>query len=412
MANRTRVRASGEGTIYENVKRNRWEGQYSYTDPATGKTKRKLIIGKSQTEVSTKGKAFIRSLEDGLLPDANKITLWTWLERWLKDYIQPNVRVKTYEKLESTLRCYIKPKLGDSLVVKLKAPDVQQLLNELLTSGGKKGKGVSSSTVRGTRRILSMAFSKGVEVGIMSKNIIKATTPPKLVKDEIHPLTEKQAAKLLKTAKQGEYIYYGIEQRQKTSPENDYHIKMACMVVELALGTGMRLGEVFGLKWADLDFENGAINVQRSLVSTSGKGMKFEDPKTVKSRRRISITDKLVKSLSLYQKQIEWFINDMGDKYDNKEKLVFTNIFGKPIDTTNFSQRYFKRMVKCAGLPEGFSFHDLRHTHATLLLRAGVNVKIISERLGHSTVTMTLDTYSHVLPDMQEVAVKALAAIF
>lgn len=85
MANRTRVRAAGEGTIYENVKRNRWEGQFPYTDPSTGKTKRKLIIGKSQTEVSTKGKAFIRSLEDGLIPDANKITLWTWLERWLKD---------------------------------------------------------------------------------------------------------------------------------------------------------------------------------------------------------------------------------------------------------------------------------------------------------------------------------------
>lgn len=140
--------------------------------------------------------------------------------------------------------------------------------------------------------------------------------------------------------------------------------------------------------------------------------MKFEDPKTTKSRRRISITEKLAKSLSLYQKQIEWFTNKMGDKYDNREKLVFTNIFGKPVDTTNFSQRYFKRMVKSAGLTTGFSFHDLRHTHATLLLRAGVNVKIISERLGNSTIQLTLDTYSHVLPDMQAVAVKALAAIF
>ena len=106
------------------------------------------------------------------------------------------------------------------------------------------------------------------------------------------------------------------------------------------------------------------------------------------------------------------FANMMGDKFDNKEGLVFANIAGNPVDTSNFTKRVFKRMLGQANLDRGFSFHDLRHTHATLLLKQGVNIKVISERLGHSTVTMTLDTYSHLMPDMQETAVKALEGIF
>ncbi|MDR3562098.1 MAG: site-specific integrase [Negativicutes bacterium] len=412
MAKRTRVRASGEGTIYENEKMGRWEGQFSYLDPLTGETKRKKITGPGQKEVAAKGKAFMKLIDDGLLPDANKTTLWSWLDRWLNDYVKPNVRTKSYEKYESTLRCYIKPTLGNVIITKLKAPDVQRVFNDLLSIGGRHGKGVSSCTVRITRRYLSMAFSKAVQVGIVANNIIAATDPPKLVKEEIHPLTEQQAEKLLKVAKEGEYIYYGLKQRQKTSTPNDYYIMMARMVVDLTLGTGMRLSEVFGLKWTDLDFEKNSVNIQRGLVSSSTKGMIFEEPKTKGSRRRISITEKLAKSLDLYHRQQEWFINMLGDKYNNTENLIFTNIFGKPVHTTNFTVRYFKRMAAQAGFDKQFSFHDLRHTHATLLLRAGVNVKIISERLGHSTIQMTLDTYSHVLPDMQEIAVKALETIF
>jgi len=95
-------RSFGEGTIYENKKRARWEGQFSYIDPATGKTKRKLITGKNQTDVSIKGKLFLRNIEDGLLPEADKLTIWVWLDRWLTDYIKPNVRIKSYEKYESS----------------------------------------------------------------------------------------------------------------------------------------------------------------------------------------------------------------------------------------------------------------------------------------------------------------------
>ncbi len=241
----------------------------------------------------------------------------------------------------------------------------------------------------------------------MKNNIIKATDPPKLQRDEIRPLTEEQAAKLLQVAKEGEYIYWGLKQRQKASDDTKYLLACAQMAVLLALNTGMRIGEVFGLKWEDIDFEKESLNVQRSLVASS-KGMIFEDPKTKGSRRKIAIPGKIIKTLEIYRKQQAWFATLLGDKFVNQDGLVFANSFGNPIDTTNFSTRYFKRMVGQAGLGNEFTFHDLRHTHATLLLKSGVNIKVISERLGHSTVNMTLDTYSHLMPDMQETAVKAL----
>lgn len=408
MANRTRVRAAGEGTIYENVKRNRWEGQFPYTDPATGKTKRKLIIGKSQTEVSKKGKEFQDNIKSGLVLGADKKTLWEWLDHWLNECIKPNVRIKSFEKYESCLKSYIKPKLGDKPIKKLAPEDFRKVFNEMLSRGGRAGTGVSTSTVRATRRYLAMAFKQAIEDGIVARNIIHATKPPQLVKEEIRPLTESQAGLLLQTAKEGEYFYLGAKQRRKPSPESEYHKAMAYTAVMLALNTGMRLGEVFGLKWTDIDLLQKVVNVRRALVSSATRGMIFEEPKTRGSKRRISVTDGVKKALERYQKEQQWYINLLGDKYYLKENLVFANLFGKPFDTSNFTTRYFKKMLVQAGLDREFCFHDLRHTHATLLLKQGVNIKVISERLGHSTIQMTLDTYSHLMPDMQQTAVNAL----
>jgi len=137
-----------------------------------------------------------------LLPDSNKLTVWG-CDRWLTDYIKPTVRIKSYEKYESCLRSYIMPTLGENIVTKLKAPDIQRVFNEMLVTGGVDGKGVSTSTVRATRRYLSMAFNKAVQVGVLLKNPVMATDPPRLVKSEIHPLTEEQADCLLRPPRKG-----------------------------------------------------------------------------------------------------------------------------------------------------------------------------------------------------------------
>ncbi|MEG6586711.1 tyrosine-type recombinase/integrase [Dendrosporobacter sp. 1207_IL3150] len=405
-------RAFGEGTIYENKKRNRWEGQFTYIDPSTGETKRKLLTGKTQKEVSKRGKKFLQDNEDGLLPNVDKITLGGWLESWLTDYIKPNVRIKSFEKYQSCLNSYIQPRLGHISIAKIKAPDVQKVLNDLLLNGGREGTGLSTSTVRATRRYLSMALDKAIQVGVLSRNVVKATTPPRLVKDEIKPFTEEQANKLIAVAREGEYFYFGVKQRKKNTPDHEYHKAMAYMVVSVALSTGMRLGEVFGLKWSDINFVTKTIYVQRALVSSNTKGMIFEDPKTKGSRRKIPVMDQVINALEKYQNKQACYANLLGDKFENQYKLLFTNTWGKPVDTSNFTTRYFKKMLAQAELDTKFSFHDLRHTHATLLLRQGVNIKVISERLGHSTINMTLDTYSHLMPDMQGTAVSALEKMF
>lgn len=407
MARKTRARASGEGTIYENKKRDRWEGQFSYVDPSTGTTKRKLLTGRSQSDVAAKGKLFLRNIEDGLLPEADKLTVWAWLERWLADFIKPNVRIKTYDKYESSLRCYVKPVIGHIIITRIKAPDIQRLLNNMGESAGRNKQGVSSFTVRMTRRYLSMAFDKAVEVGLVPRNIIKATSPPRLVKEEIRPLSEEQAELLMKTAKSGEYIFYGCKQQQKPDISTKYLMAMSYTAVLLTLNTGMRLGEVFGLKWADLDFQGNAVSVNRALV-TSSQGVHFEEPKTKSSRRTIRIPVNIMQAIEVYQKEQEQYAELLGDKFNNEKDLVFPNAAGKPMNTVNFTNRYFKRMTGQAGLDSSFSFHDLRHTHATLLLKKGVNIKVISERLGHSSIQLTLDTYAHLMPDMQETAIKAL----
>ena len=276
------------------------------------------------------------------------------------------------------------------------------------SSGGQKGEGLSTSTVRGTRRYFIMALEKAVRLGYLSRNVVKDTDPPQLVKEPIHPLTKEQAEALLAAAKDGEYIYYGLKQRRKPTPDSNYQKELAYTAVLLALNTGMRLGEVLGLKWIDIDFKANVVNVQRSLVSTRAKGMIFEEPKTKGSKRKIPIPTKVMKALEFYEEEQQRYSELLGDKFKNTEGLVFANLWGHPLNNSNFTGRYFKKLAVYVGLEKSFSFHDLRHTHATMLLSKGVNIKVISERLGHCKIQMTLDTYSHLMPDMQETAVQAL----
>lgn len=387
-------RGHGEGSLEWDEKRQCYFVKVSYKDPSTGQTKRKKLKGTKKKPESLKiGQKWLQDLEGGLLPDADKTTLWEWLDRWLQDYAKPRLRVKAFDKYESCLRCYIKPHLGNVQIGKIKSPDVQRVLNRLLSEGGSKHTGISTSTVKATRLYLSMAFDQAVKAGLLTRNIVKDTIPPKLIKSEISPLSKEEAPILIEAAK-------------KSGP-------LPHIAILLALSTGMRLGEIFGMKWDCVDLKKGIIFVKRALITShkiSGKNW-FQDPKTSKSRRQIPIPLDVNKELLLYKEWQEKRIQELGDKYDDNN-LVLANQFGRPVDTSNFTSRYFKAIVAEAGISRNIRFHDLRHTHASLLLLKEVNPKIVQERLGHSTVTMTLDTYSHLLPDMQDVAVKALEGLF
>lgn len=396
-------RGHNEGTARFNDSRDRWEARFSYTDPRDNEVKRKMFTAESRPKALAKGREFIKSLEDGLLPDADKLTLEVWIDRWLEDYAKPKVRIKSWEKYRSSLAYVKNSKFAKVFLPRIKAPDLQSFFNQLLIDGGrekvtiiegkevKEKKGLSSSTVRGVRRYLTLCLDQALKSGLLVRNPVKATIQPKLITEEIHPLSVEQAESLKAVAKvTGE---------------------VPNTVILLALNTGMRLGEVFGLMWSDIDMTKGTIHVQRSLVTSTTKGQIFEDPKTAKSKRKIPIPKTVLKELQKYKKWQEWQQHLLGDRWTDMG-LVIANITGRPYDTSNFTSRVFKKMLDNAGIDRGFKFHDLRHTHATLLLRQGVNAKVVSDRLGHSTITMTLDTYSHLLPDMQETAVSALEALF
>lgn len=424
------ARAKGDGTIYWDEQRKCWFVRVTYQDPKTGKIKRKKLKGAEENTPKGKsaslkiGQKWLEQIDKGMLPDAEKITLGEWIDTWLKEYIKPNVRVKSYDKYEGCLVQYVKPKLGKLLLRQVRETQLTSLFNELLVSGGKKGTGLSSSTVKATRRYLSMCIEQAIKSDMLLKNPVKQTKPIKLVKAEIKTLTEAQADSLTAAAYAAalaadqECAIRAAKAKEQAVKTGKYvHVPMsnivyhsAYMAILLALGTGMRLGEIFGLPWDSVNVTKGIIYVKRSLV-TSRAGVNFEEPKTKASRRQIPLSPDVAAELRKYKKLQDWRKNLLGDQW-SPLNLVITGEFGGVFNTSNFTSRYFKPLLKEIGAHEHFKFHDLRHTHATLLLLKGIPVKVVSERLGHSTVAMTQDTYAHVLPEMQAEVVKVLDGMF
>jgi integrase len=176
----------------------------------------------------------------------------------------------------------------------------------------------------------------------------------------------------------------------------------------LAIHTGMRQGELLALRWQDVDLENAVASVRRTLTRSGGKVV-FAEPKTKKSRRSIRLTPQAVEALRAHLKRQLRDIEILGDRYQD-QGLVFTTATGAPINPSNLRQRNFAQLLKRAGLPR-IRFHDLRHTCATLLLSRGVHPKFVQELLGHATIAITLDTYSHVMPSMGDSTAKAMPAL-
>ena len=229
----------------------------------------------------------------------------------------------------------------------------------------------------------------------MFRNVAKLTKPPKAVSHEVEVLTEAQIKTLVDTAKAAGEVSH--------------------IVILLALSSGMRMGELFGLRWSDID-KDGVVHVQRQFI-TSVKGKLFGPLKTEKSRRKIPLPAGVAKELRKYQKWQEWQAHLMGDKWEqvdpeNGVDNVVANIFGRVLDVAAFRKKLKAIMIQAKIDPKKFSFHSFRHTHASLLLRQGIHPKVVQERLGHSTIAMTMNTYSHLLPDMQETATQALEGVF
>lgn len=378
-------RLNGEGTIYYNESRNRWEGQISYV--LNGKRKRKKVIGKSRKEVKEKAKEAKALLEE----QVEELTLGKWLEQWLKVFVVGHVKLKTEERYKTAVKKHIIPNIGDINVKILTSLQIQEFINSLHENGGVKGIGLSPRTVNSARTVLSTALKQAVGAGIIDKNPVLFTKPIKTNRREISVLNKDECRKLVEAAKAESNQAFWI-------------------AVVIALETGLRKGEIFGLRWRDINFNKQQLTVNTTVV-TSNHGIVIQDStKTKYSRRTVKLTESTIRKLKEYKEWQLAYLNAIGAK-DIYDGFLITSERGSVKDPNNFSYVTFKSLLKKAGLRDNIRFHDLRHTHATQLLQAGVDIKSVSERLGHSSIRITLDTYTHVLPSMNDNVIQKLSAL-
>lgn len=349
-------------------------------DPETGKRRQKWIAVKGSRRDAERVLAEkITEIEHGFYGIAPaRMTVGEYLSMWL-DAVKDNVRPTTYARWKNAVERW-KNVLGQCSLVKLTPLDVQRALVSLPCHLAPATRG----TLFGALRV---AMKQAVKWGLIPRCPTDGVSAPHPVsKSPLRVWTEGQVGTFLKAVRKSPY--YAL-----------FH---------LAIATGMRLGELRGLTWDDVDLDKGVIYVRRSLLP-GWKKPEWQEPKTPRSRRQIPVDPETVEVLRRHRKrQVEQRLK-AGPKWRDYN-LVFATPTGNCVARQNI-QASFRMYVKRSGLPK-IRFHDLRHTHATLLLRQGVNPKIVSERLGHTQVAFTLQVYSHVLPDTQQEAVKALMRVF
>lgn len=379
---------NGEGSGFYDEKTSRFMFKCTFVDPVTGvKIRKSFYSRKSLKEAKQKFTAYIKARNEEAIKKSD-ITLSDWMQQWMNKYNVGTIKKKTYDRYLMDINQYIAPyEIGSTGIKFITAEQLQEHFTMLLNKGGRDGNGIAPRSVNSVRRLILTALRVAAQVGLIAHSFDGMTKALFVPHSEMNALTEEQCNELIKIA-------------EEDSP-------LSGCVINVALGTGMRIGEIFGLKWGAVDIVSNKIYVRRSLVSTNS-GMVLQDTvKTKKSYRTIQIPNNVSIALRAYRE----YETARGIVKGNDD-LVFTNGNGNCIDTANYTDRTFKRLLTKAGIDRKVRFHDLRHTFATLLLAKGVHIKVISEMLGHSSIRITLDTYSHVVPSLQAEAISALDAMF
>jgi integrase len=321
----------------------------------------------------------LRDTDLGLLGDARKQTLNEYLDNWLETIAKPRLQHRTFEDYESLMRRYVREPLGNFKLSNLKSVHIQKLYAQMQTAG------LSARVVKYTHAVLRSALQHAVKVNMLPRNEAQLVQLPKQTRKEMDVLNQREVAAFL-DALQGE--------------------RLATMF-SFALATGCRPEEYLAIQWKDIDFEKGRAIIRRALIThRKGGGWHFSEPKTKQSRRTIPLPASTIRELRTHRiQQLEAKLK-LGADWNDYD-LVFASEVGTPLNPPNIT-RAFKKALGRAGIRTSIRLYDLRHTTATLLLQAGVNPKVVSERLGHSTIVLTLDVYSHVLPSMQQDATAQL----
>ena len=374
-------RANGEGNIRKR-KDGRWEGRYIVGhDPETGKAIIKNVLGKTQAEVKEKLK---KAIEENVGIDygrAKAYTVGTWLEVWMENYAKIKLRPSTFKTSQGFLKNHIKPQIGGIPLADLTSLDLQRFYKHLLDGGRvdrieakKKPKGLAPKTGRNIHQMIGSAYNLAMEQKLVSKNPTQGCALPKVEHKEMQTLPVEQLTSFLREAKDsGVFALYYID-----------------------LTTGLRRGELLGLKWSDIDLEKGDLRVRRQIGRIDGKIIEMP-LKTKNAYRTLPLSADAIDVLMQQRR-----------KTGNSE-WVFPSPTGGPVSPDSVLHM-LHRVLKRAGLPK-VRFHDLRHTFATLALQNGVDIKTVSGMLGHFSAGFTLDTYAHVTTSAKREAAKTMGSL-
>ena len=357
-----------EGSVYYVADRDRWVAEVTFE---TGK--RKKAYCKTKQEATRKKNEMLHELERGVLATGHQRKLGEYITDWLENTHKSKLRLGVYLNYRKHVK-HIVADLGDIWLQKLTPQQVQNFLSKKLSEG------ISPKYVRETLGVLRLALENAVKWGYLSRNVCDVVTRPRVPKHEIAPLTLEQARRF----------------RQ--------HIQGHRLEVLLttAVVTGMRRGELLSLRWSDIDFTRGVLQVIHTVDRFSGYGYVEGEPKSAAGVRSIRLPDFLVAMLKQHRAE-QLKRKSQVQKWEDRD-LVFPNLRGGYLHPTHMGEE-FRALLEQAELPP-IRFHDLRHSAATILLSMGVNIKVIQELLGHSDIAITLRVYGHLLPSMQQEAVE------
>lgn len=365
MARKRQARRPGDGTVYQR-KDGRWVCEITLEDHS-----RKSYYFKTEKEALAKQRQALNELAQGILATGPQQTLKQFLEYWLEDVYKMSVRVTTYRNARILVYKHLIPGLGHFKLQKLTAQHVQSFYAKKLKEG------TVASRVKSIHTALHTALEHARRMKLVSINVSSDVELPQQKMPEKQPLTPEQARSLLQHVK--EHRLEGL--------------------LTLALATGMREGELLGLRWSDVDLEKGRLLVSRTMTYVTGYGFVEGEPKTKKGKRNILLPEFVVETLKRHRmSQLEKRLAAGADWIDRN--LVFPNDRGDFVFSSTLLRNFYTVLVE-AGLPR-IRFHDLRHSAATILLSMGVQGKVVQELLGHSNISITMDVYGHVLPSMQK----------
>lgn len=384
-------RGHNEGSIYKR-KDGRWVGQVQTGFKPDGKRKFTCFYGKTRKEVADKIASTTNDISKNLFVEPSKITLEDWLWGWMLKYKKDYVRTSTYVRYNSLIKLHIVPEIGMIKLKDLRSSHIQQVYNNCVK------KDLSVSAIKHIHTVFNQSLEQAICEGMIFSNPALHTVRPKKPKKEVMVLTEKQQERLVMHL------------------ENN----TIGVIIKLAISTGARAGEILALRWKNIDFEKKTLSIENGMVPVYNFGEdgkeahytgrhRIAELKTSASRRVIPLTDGIIRILKEYKLNQRSYIKRMPSNVDIFPDMVFLNEAGNYIDI-NSLRRQYARILKELKIPY-IKFHALRHTFATRILEKNVHPKVAQELLGHTSCSVTLDIYSHVLPSQKREAIDKIEGI-